>query len=162
MLMQTHNKGVCFCIWDKTSEIIKAEMGKLKDSTKICFLLLFMLLFLREPANNPPIYTCLRRQIVSVFLVRDKEWMISLEKITPRRARWKWLDKAIFRTTSARLINTKTCWLQGLSSLLQPVPGYLRGHIHQTTILNENPRPRAKKRLPPFLSSSVPALSLYL
>ena len=53
------------------------ERGKLKDSRKICFFFLFLVLFLPEPA--PSLYTCLRMQIVYVFLVKDKQLMISLE-----------------------------------------------------------------------------------
>ena len=53
------------------------EIEKLKDSIKICFLLLFLLLFLLGPA--PPLYICLIVQIMYVLLVRNKELMVSLE-----------------------------------------------------------------------------------
>ena len=57
------------------------EVRKLKDSKNIflllCFLLLCLLLFLLVPA--PPLSTCLKMQIVYVFLVGDRELMICLQ-----------------------------------------------------------------------------------
>ena len=83
--IKTNNKGVYFCIWDKTSN--SQHWDKETEGLRKNLLFTpFHASILARTCTPTPLHTCLRMQIVSVFPVRDQEWRISLEQVTSQEA----------------------------------------------------------------------------
>lgn len=112
-------------------------MEELKDSTKTCPLLLCLLLELA-----PPLYTRSVVQIVHVLLVRGQESVISQEQIHLRKDQ----ESCHMRIPATELDSMPRPLAPRSNTwalvFVLTVPGCLRGHVQQTTILHKTPDPK--------------------